>query len=60
MKTASFVVIKSEITGQYCATITYSQKGRTWTNSTAHSFTPEGAAQFARKQIVASNAKEDK
>lgn len=58
MKTATFIVTKSEITGQYVATITYTQKGRSWSNSTAHSYTPGGAAQFARNQIRAAKAKE--
>lgn len=55
-KTATYVIIKSGITGQYCATITYSQCGREWTNSTAHSFQPSGAESFARRQIKASRA----
>lgn len=56
-KTASFVIIKSDITGQYCATITYKQGAKTWTNSTAHAFYPEGARYFAHRQIKAAKAK---
>lgn len=55
-KTATYTIAKSEVTGQYVATITYNQYGRTWTNSTAHAFQPSGAEFFARQQIKVSHA----